>query len=116
MEIPFFLFLLSIASMFFITQFLTAISWGKVSDRIGRRPVLLIGLIGNGISSCLFGLSKSLAWAMATRAFCGMMNGNGGVARSLVSEITDRTNKAKAFSIFGFCWGAGLIGRTIVFF
>ncbi|KAI8376737.1 major facilitator superfamily domain-containing protein [Choanephora cucurbitarum] len=102
-----------ITSMFFVAQFFTAISWGKVSDRIGRRPVLLIGLIGNTISSCLFGLSKSLWWAMASRALCGTMNGNGGVARSLVSEITDRTNKAKAFSIFGFCWGAGLIGPAL---
>lgn len=45
--------------------------WGKVSDRYGRRPVLLTGLIGNTISSCLFGLSKNLWWAVASRALCG---------------------------------------------
>ncbi|CAO3654534.1 unnamed protein product [Mucor fragilis] len=83
--------------------------WGRVSDRYGRRPVLLTGLIGNTISSCMFGLSKSLWWAIGARALCGIMNGNSGVARSMVSEITDNTNKAKAFSIFGFCWGAGMI-------
>ena len=36
--------------------------------------------------------------------------GNGGVARSMLSEITDETNRAKAFSLFGFCWGIGMIG------
>jgi MFS family permease len=87
--------------------------WGKISDRYGRRPVLLCGLIGNALSTCLFGLSKNLAWAVGARALCGIMNGNAGVARSMVSEITDHTNKAKAFSLFGFCWGAGMIGKFI---
>ena len=104
------------ASVFFIAQFCTAIMWGRVSDRYGRRPVLLTGLIGNSVSSCLFGLSKNLWWAIGSRALCGIMNGNSGVARSMVSEITDNTNKAKAFSIFGFCWGAGMIGNVFFLF
>ncbi|KAI8096311.1 major facilitator superfamily domain-containing protein [Halteromyces radiatus] len=99
-----------ITSVFFLAQFCTAILWGRISDRYGRRPVLLTGLIGNSISSCLFGLSRNLWWAVCARAFCGIVNGNGGVARSMISEITDATNRAKAFSIFGFCWGIGMIG------
>ncbi|KAI9484028.1 MAG: major facilitator superfamily domain-containing protein [Benjaminiella poitrasii] len=99
-----------ITSVFFLAQFCTAIMWGRVSDRHGRRPVLLTGLVGNALSTSLFGLSKNLWWAIGARALCGIMNGNAGVARSMVSEITDSTNKAKAFSIFGFCWGAGMIG------
>lgn len=97
--------------MFFIAQFSTAIVWGKISDRYGRRPVLLTGLIGNSISTCLFGLSKNLWWAIGARALCGIMNGNSGVARSTVSEITDNTNKAKAFSVFSVMWNTGMIGR-----
>ncbi|KAI8343212.1 major facilitator superfamily domain-containing protein [Chlamydoabsidia padenii] len=99
-----------ITSIFFLAQFSTSILWGRFSDRRGRRPVLLVGLIGNSISSCLFGLSRNIWWAVASRALCGIMNGNGAVARSMVSEITDSTNRAKAFSIFGFCWGIGMIG------
>lgn len=98
-----------ITSIFFLAQFCTAMLWGKFSDRHGRRPVLLTGLIGNSISACSFGLSKNLWWAIGTRAFCGIVNGNGGVARSMLSEITDETNRAKAFSLFGFCWGIGMI-------
>ncbi|CAO3614052.1 unnamed protein product [Mucor hiemalis] len=102
-----------ITSIFFVAQFCTAIMWGKVSDRYGRRPVLLTGLIGNTISSCLFGLSKNLWWAIASRALCGVVNGNAGVARSMVSEITDDTNKAKAFATFGFSYGMGIIGPAL---
>jgi MFS family permease len=51
-----------IASSFSLSQFFTAYLWGYLSDKIGRRPVLLIGLIGNSISTCLFGLSKTLIW------------------------------------------------------
>ncbi|KAJ8659259.1 hypothetical protein O0I10_004973 [Lichtheimia ornata] len=102
-----------ITSIFFLAQFCTAMLWGKFSDRRGRRPVLLTGLIGNSISACSFGLSKNLWWAIGTRAFCGIVNGNGGVARSMLSEITDETNRAKAFSLFGFCWGIGMIGPGI---
>ncbi|PHZ10410.1 MFS general substrate transporter [Rhizopus microsporus ATCC 52813] len=102
-----------ITSIFFVAQFCTAISWGKVSDRYGRRPVLLIGMLGNAISVCMFGLSKNIWWAIGSRAFCGAMNGNSGVARSMVSEITDHTNRAAAFSLFGLCWGIGMIGPAL---
>jgi MFS family permease len=49
--------------------------WGWLSDRWGRRPVLLLGLIGNTICGSLFGLSKSLKWAIVTRSLCGLLNG-----------------------------------------
>ncbi|CAG8828631.1 22284_t:CDS:2, partial [Gigaspora margarita] len=74
---------------------------------VGRRPILLLGLLGNIVTCLLFGLSKSLVWAIATRATCGMLNGNVGVAKSMLGEVTDRTNQTRAFSLFGFCWGFG---------
>ncbi|KAI8979066.1 major facilitator superfamily domain-containing protein [Mycotypha africana] len=102
-----------IASMFFVAQFFTAVQWGRISDKYGKRPVILIGLLGNAVSSCLFGLSKNLYWAIASRTLCGMMNGNTGVARTVVSEITDNTNKARAFSLFGLNWGVGMISPAL---
>ncbi|KAI9028351.1 major facilitator superfamily domain-containing protein, partial [Phycomyces nitens] len=99
-----------ITSIFFIGQLFSAIPWGRYSDRHGRRPVLLTGLIGNAVSTFAFGLSKNLWWAIGSRAICGIMNGNTAVARSMLAEITDETNRPFAFSIFGFCWGIGLIG------
>ncbi|KAJ1566578.1 hypothetical protein HK405_009260 [Cladochytrium tenue] len=87
----------------------SSFSLAQLSDRIGRRPVLLFGLLGNTISVLMFGQSHSLAWAIGSRALCGFLNGNIGVAKCLLGEITDETNQAKAFSIFGLMWGIGLI-------
>lgn len=46
--------------------------WGSLSDRIGRKPVVLFGLASTIIGVFLFGLSKSFAWALATKIFCGL--------------------------------------------
>ncbi|KAG0229932.1 hypothetical protein BGW41_002829 [Actinomortierella wolfii] len=80
-----------------------------MSDKYGRRPILLLGLIGSTISCTLFGLSKSLAWAMATRSMCGLLNGNVGVAKSMLGEIASPSNQGQAFGLFGFAWGTGMI-------
>ncbi|CAG8678321.1 11726_t:CDS:2, partial [Acaulospora morrowiae] len=63
-----------IASSFFFSQFCFSIFWGYMSDKFGRRPILLIGLVGNIITSILFGISRSLIWAIASRSACGMLN------------------------------------------
>ena len=65
-----------IASSFSLAQLLTSAGWGALSDRIGRRPVLLMGLFGNAITMISFGLSKSLVWCLISRFCCGMLNGN----------------------------------------
>ncbi|GJJ76945.1 hypothetical protein EMPS_09304 [Entomortierella parvispora] len=98
-----------IASSFFFAQFCTSIFWGYMSDRYGRRPILLLGLIGSTIACLFFGLSKSLVWAITSRSMCGLLNGNVGVAKSMLGEIADSTNQSQAFSIFGFAWGIGMI-------
>ncbi|CAI2185432.1 18279_t:CDS:2 [Funneliformis geosporum] len=98
-----------IASSFYLAQFCFAIFWGYMSDKYGRRPILLFGLFGITTSCLLFGFSKNLVWAIITRSLCGMLNGNAGVAKSMLGELTDKTNQAKGFSVFGFCWGLGVI-------
>ncbi|KAJ3313246.1 hypothetical protein HDV04_002230 [Boothiomyces sp. JEL0838] len=98
-----------IASSFSFAQLLTSMFWGYMSDKFGRRPILLIGLIGNSVSMILFGLSKSLPWAIASRSLCGLLNGNIGVAKSVLGEITDSTNRARAFSLIALNFGIGSI-------
>lgn len=53
-----------------IAQLLTVYHWGKLSDRMGRRPVLFMGLFGVALSSFTFGLSNSLVAAIIARTFC----------------------------------------------
>lgn len=64
-----------------------------IFSRIGRRPVILMGLVGTGISATSFGLSKSF-WAMVVaRGLNGALNGNICVVKAALGEITDETNR-----------------------
>lgn len=64
-----------ITTTFSLAQVMSSIPIGLLSDRIGRRPVLLLGLAGNVVSACMFGLSKSFAGAVVSRAMLGLVNG-----------------------------------------
>jgi MFS family permease len=74
-----------ITSAFMFSQFLTAFWWGRAADSeyLGRKKVLLIGLMGTGISSIGFGFSKTFAQAMCFRIIGGILNGNVGVMRTV---------------------------------
>ncbi len=64
-----------ITSAFAFAEFSTGIIWGKLSDRIGRKPVLLAGLGGTLLSMLMFGFASSLPVALVGRALGGMLNG-----------------------------------------
>jgi MFS family permease len=82
--------------------------WSRLSDRIGRKPVLLIGLFGISLSMLLVGFSKSFAMLVLSRMLCGALNGNTGVAKSVTGELTDNTNVAQAFALMPITWAAGI--------
>ncbi|KAJ3321365.1 hypothetical protein HDV06_004350 [Boothiomyces sp. JEL0866] len=98
-----------LTSSFCLAQFLTSLPWGWASDRYGRRPILLIGLLGNTITCLLFGFSKTYTFAIIVRAFCGFLNGNLGVVKSMLGELTDETNRGRAFAIWEAAFGLGTI-------
>jgi len=105
-----------LASSYAAAQCVVSVPWGRLSDYIGRRPVLLLGLIGISFAMILFGFSKNYTWAIVSRLLCGVLNGNVGVARSVVGEITDATNQARGFSVIGFAVGTGFIRNFFSFF
>jgi MFS family permease len=96
-----------IESLFFITQALTVLKWSRLSDRIGRKPVLRIGLFGTGLSILCFGLSTSFWSLVISRSICGMLNGNSGVMKSVMGELTDSTNMAQGFALISITWCFG---------
>ncbi|KAH7921287.1 MFS general substrate transporter [Leucogyrophana mollusca] len=96
-----------IESLFFVTQAITILRWSRLSDRIGRKPVLLIGLFGLCISMLCFGLSRTFWTLVISRCICGMLNGNIGVMKSMMGELTDSTNMARGFSFIPIVWCAG---------
>ncbi|QRW18662.1 major facilitator superfamily transporter [Rhizoctonia solani] len=96
-----------IESIFFLTESLFTLQYGRVSDRIGRRPVLMFGLFGQAVSIFSVGLSKRYWQLVFSRAISGALNGNTGVAKSMVVELTDETNQAQAFAFIPIVWSAG---------
>ncbi|CAE7170299.1 unnamed protein product [Rhizoctonia solani] len=96
-----------IESIFFLTESVFTLQYGRISDRIGRRPVLMFGLFGQALSIFLFGLSKQFWQLVASRSLSGALNGNVGVAKSMVAELTDETNQAQAFAFMPMVWSLG---------
>ncbi|PYH96720.1 MFS multidrug transporter [Aspergillus ellipticus CBS 707.79] len=99
-----------ITSSFTFAEFSAGMFWGRMSDRIGRKPVLVMGLIGTAISMVVFGFAPNLATAMVARALGGLLNGNIGVLQTTVAEIvTVKEHQPRAYSIMPFVWCLGSI-------
>ncbi|KAI8812838.1 major facilitator superfamily domain-containing protein [Cladochytrium replicatum] len=105
-----------ITSIFSFAQVISSIPIGSLSDRYGRRPMMLIGLLCNCVSFVFFGLSSSLIWALSSRAALGLLNGNTGIAKSMLGEITDHTNRARSFSVIGLTSALGGIAIFVFAF
>ncbi|KAH8104388.1 member of major facilitator multidrug-resistance DHA1 sub-family [Phellopilus nigrolimitatus] len=94
-------------SIFFATEALTVLHWSRASDRIGRKPVILIGLLCISLSMYCFGLSRSFWGLVLPRSLNGALNGNIGVIKSMLAEMTDETNLARAFAYHPIPWSTG---------
>jgi len=78
------------------------------SDVFGRKPVLLIGLAGTGISMFIFGFAKNFQTILIARALGGLLNGNVGVLQTTVAEVvTAKEHQALAYAIMPFIWTLG---------
>ncbi|KAI0351304.1 MFS general substrate transporter [Trametes cingulata] len=103
-----------IQSIFFTMEALFVFQWSRLSDHIGRKPVLLIGVAGLCVSMICFGLSRTFLSLVISRSLVGLLNGNTGVTKSMMGEITDETNIAQAFAWMPVAWSVGsTIGPTI---
>ncbi|KAJ6570069.1 member of major facilitator superfamily multidrug-resistance, DHA1 sub-family [Mycena vulgaris] len=101
-------------SLFFFTQALTVLHWSRLSDRIGRKPVILCGLLGLSISMYCFGLSRTFWGLVLSRSLNGALNGNIGVIKSMVAEMTDSTNIAQAYAYMPIAWSTGSVLGPII--
>lgn len=113
----------ALAASFSLMQFLFAPVLGALSDRYGRRPVLLISLLGTGISYILFGLAGSLAgfgveavlaMLFLARILDGITGGNISTAQAYIADSTTPENRAKGMGLIGAAFGLGfMLGPAI---
>ncbi|KAJ2417349.1 hypothetical protein H4218_004184 [Coemansia sp. IMI 209128] len=97
-----------------ISQTATVMYWGRLSDRIGRRPVLIAGLIGTLAVSVLFGVCKSFTMALLVRLAAGVFAGNAAVMKSAMAEIADDTNRSRMMALLPLTWNFGsMVGSGV---
>src|SRR3989338_226933 len=90
-------------------QFLFSPFWGGLSDRIGRRPVILICLVGIGSSLVLLGMAKSMAWLFLARLLGGFFGANISAATAYIADTTTTENRTKGMGIIGAAFGLGFL-------
>ena len=88
-------------------QFLFSPFWGTISDRIGRRPVLMIGLVGNTVFFAMFGLANTLLIALLARFLAGVFNGNLAVAKAYIGDVSTPSQLTTRMGIIGAAFGLG---------
>ncbi len=103
-----------ISSFFSILQFIFAPFWGAVSDRRGRRGVLLLTVAGTGAGYLLWMLSGSFWMFLLSRVVSGAFSGNLSVATAAVADVTSREERSKSMGLVGAAFGLGLVtGPTL---
>ena len=94
---------------FSIAQLVASPLLGHWSDHWGRRPVLIFSLLGTVVSFVMLALAHSLALLFAARIVDGLSGGNITTARAYIADVTDESNRAKAFGMLGASFGLGFI-------
>jgi MFS family permease len=90
-------------------QFFAAPVLGKISDRVGRRPVLLICLAGSGLGYLMFGVGGALWILFLSRLIAGITGGSISTAQAYIVDVSKPEELANAFTLVGMAWGIGLV-------
>ncbi|MES1161228.1 MAG: TCR/Tet family MFS transporter, partial [Bacteroidota bacterium] len=97
-------------SVFAITQFLFAPVMGNLSDKYGRRPVLLLSLFGFGVDYIILALAPAYGWLFIGRVIAGMTGASFTTATAYIADVSvDETTRAKNFGLIGAAFGLGFV-------
>jgi MFS family permease len=96
-------------TIFAAAQFLCAPAWGRLSDRIGRRRVMLFTIAGTALALLGLGLARSLAWLFLARALGGGFAANIGLASAYITDVTSEQERTRWMGMLGACFGVGFV-------
>ncbi|MBL0060976.1 MAG: MFS transporter [bacterium] len=99
-----------LSASYSLMHFLFSPLWGRLSDRIGRRPVMLIGLAGSALAFLMFGLSSTLVMLFAARILAGILSSATlPTAQAYIADTTSPEDRAKGMGLIGAAFGMGFI-------
>lgn len=99
----------ALGALYSLLQFIAAPIWGSLSDKFGRRPILLISVAGLAVSYLLWFFSGSFTVLILARLIGGLMAGNISTATAVVADITTKENRSKGMAIIGISFALGFI-------
>ncbi|EAQ92873.1 hypothetical protein CHGG_01108 [Chaetomium globosum CBS 148.51] len=103
-----------IESLFSLTQMVVMITWGKASDRFGRKPVLVFSLAGVSCTTALFGMATTIWQMILFRCLAGVFAGTIVTIRTMISEHSTSKTQARAFSWFAFTGNIGILFGPLI--
>ena len=99
---------------FSLAQLVFAPLWGRVSDRVGRKPVLILSLVGTAVGTLLTGLAGALPLLFAGRIVDGMSGASVSVAHAAVADVAPPAERARLFGLLGAAFGVGFVAGPAI--
>ncbi len=96
-----------ILAVYSLCQFIAAPLWGRLSDRFGRRPILMSSMAGAALSYVMLAFGDSIGWLIASRVLGGFMAGNISAAMAYAADVTSDENRARGLGVIGAAIGTG---------
>lgn len=103
-----------IESLFSLTQMVVMIFWGRLSDRFGRKPVLVLSLFGVGTATAIFGLAQTIWQMILFRCLAGVFAGTVVTIRTMITEHSTAKTQARSFSWFAFSQNLGIFVGPLI--
>lgn len=103
-----------IGASYSLMQFVCAPLWGRLSDRIGRRPVILVSIAFACVGWLILGLANALWMFVASRLIAGFGNANLGTVQAIVADVTSAKDRAKGMGLVGAAFGLGFLFGPVI--
>ncbi|KST65285.1 MFS transporter [Mastigocoleus testarum] len=103
-----------LSTAYAISQFFATPVLGRISDRLGRKPLLILSLIGTIVANIVAAFSPIVSLLYLARIIDGLTGGNNSIARAIVSDITTKKQRAQAFGIFDAIFRLGFVAGPII--